>query len=589
MVIGIDFGTTFSGAVWATAADLKSNQVNLITDWPGTDEEDAKAPTELFYEDDKVLWGYEIPADADPIRWFKLLLLKDEDLHKNLKSSELLLRARRMLRENGKTAIDLISDYLRLLWQHILESIHKVYGEPVVDAMPFHVVLTVPAIWKNYARQGMQRAAKAAGILDHRPAGPTKLSFAPEPEAAAMSTFCEPNCRAKPGEVYVICDAGGGTVDLISYKIDRVDPVAMKEAVVGTGGLYGAIFVDEAFESICKARLGRSWDHLSKAGIKEIMKGDWEQIIKARFKPGNANKEYIIRIPVEAFANSSQDDTSRKPFIKYGCIHFGSDDIQKAFAQVFEGIKRLITAQINEVKSQRLTVSKIILVGGLGSSPYLYECLKQKYARSNITVVQPGGIRPRAAICIGAVIKGFLEDRGREDRGGEDRANALIRVSSTISRENIGVVSNWPFDPEVHDIRDKFFDNRENEWKAKGQMDWFIKRGDNVATNEPVSHSFYQLFGRSEYTRKFTRELYQCGNQEPPSRFGPQMKKLCKITVNLNVDYSQLEDFTNPVTGQRLEILMYNLELRSSEASAEFAVVVNGNRLGAKNVDMAFL
>lgn len=34
-----------------------------------------------------------------------------------------------------------------------------------------------------------------------------------------------------------------------------------------------------------------------------------------------------------------------------------SDDIQKAFAQAFEGIDQLITAQIDEARSQELTVS----------------------------------------------------------------------------------------------------------------------------------------------------------------------------------------------------------------------------------------
>jgi hypothetical protein len=96
----------------------------------------------------------------------------------------------------------------------------------------------------------------------------------------------------------------------------------MHEAVEGTGGLCGGIFIDEAFEHACKSRLGRRWDRLSKAGIKEIIKGDWEQAIKRQFRPQNSSKEYIVSIPAEAFGKTKLDDLTREPFIKQGRIHF---------------------------------------------------------------------------------------------------------------------------------------------------------------------------------------------------------------------------------------------------------------------------
>ena len=71
-----------------------------------------------------------------------------------------------------------------------------------------HIVITVPAIWKGYARQAMREAAKKAGILNLRMAGATTLTFAPEPEAAALSTLLEQGSGVAPGNVYVICDAG---------------------------------------------------------------------------------------------------------------------------------------------------------------------------------------------------------------------------------------------------------------------------------------------------------------------------------------------------------------------------------------------
>jgi hypothetical protein len=193
-------------------ADFESEEINLITNWPGIGGEEGKAPTELFYEHGDVMWGYGIPADADPVRWFKLLLLQEEDLAPELRQSDFVLRARKMLRENNKTATDLIADYLKALWAHILNSIKKARSKTVIEALRFHVVITVPAIWKDYARTAMEEAAKKAGILDDRPAGSTTLAFAPEPEAAALATLCEKGRVAKKDDVFVICDAGGGTV-----------------------------------------------------------------------------------------------------------------------------------------------------------------------------------------------------------------------------------------------------------------------------------------------------------------------------------------------------------------------------------------
>ncbi|KAL4986074.1 hypothetical protein BDW68DRAFT_198313 [Aspergillus falconensis] len=322
LVIGIDFGTTFSGVAWTTPEHFEADQINLISAWPGTGREEGKAPTELLYDDEKTMWGYSIPGGADTVRGFKLLLLHDEDLTEDVKSSEFFLRARKMLRDTGKTPVGLVADYLQALWQHTMDTVNKALGDFVVDGLRFHVAITVPAIWKAYARQSMQDAAKSAGILKPRKAGETTLSFVPEPEAAALSTLCERGRRIKKGDVYVICDAGGGTVDLISYEIKDTNPIAMREAVEGWGALCGGLLIDEAFEAICKRRLGRRWDNLSKKGINDVMRGEWEQYIKPQFRPGSTHGDWIVGIPAEAFGRSNLDDLGKQPYIKQGRIHF---------------------------------------------------------------------------------------------------------------------------------------------------------------------------------------------------------------------------------------------------------------------------
>lgn len=112
----------------------------------------------------------------------------------------------------GKTATEVIADYLHGFWGHILDTIERARSKTVLEALTFHVVITVPAIWPDYAREAMREAARSAGIMDERPAGLTTLAFAPEPEAAALATLVGSRSTIKTGEVYMVCDAGGGTV-----------------------------------------------------------------------------------------------------------------------------------------------------------------------------------------------------------------------------------------------------------------------------------------------------------------------------------------------------------------------------------------
>jgi hypothetical protein len=104
-------GSRYSGAAWATVADFEAEQINPIASWPGTGREEGKAPTKLFYEYDHVMSGFNIPADVNPIRWFKLLLLREQDLTGELRESEFLIRARKMMREQKK---NLNRSYCRL-------------------------------------------------------------------------------------------------------------------------------------------------------------------------------------------------------------------------------------------------------------------------------------------------------------------------------------------------------------------------------------------------------------------------------------------------------------------------------------------
>ena len=150
-------------------------------------------------------------------------------------------------------------------------------GEAVVDGFQFKVVLTVPAIWTQAANARMKAAAKKAGITRRRVAGETLLHLVPEPEAAALATLSEIEYTAKVGDVFVICDVGGGTADLISYRIENVRPLEVAEYVSNKGKLCGAIFVDEAFKNYIHQTLPPgSLKKMGDEGIEKLLSGEWE-------------------------------------------------------------------------------------------------------------------------------------------------------------------------------------------------------------------------------------------------------------------------------------------------------------------------
>ena len=85
-----------------------------------------------------------------------------------------------------------------------------------------------------------------------------------EPEAAAVYALdaLDPR-KIEVGDTIVVCDAGGGTVDLISYTAMALKPkLEVIEATPGTGSLCGSTFLNRRFEKFLEDKLGQEpgWD-----------------------------------------------------------------------------------------------------------------------------------------------------------------------------------------------------------------------------------------------------------------------------------------------------------------------------------------
>jgi molecular chaperone DnaK (HSP70) len=232
IIVGIDFGTTYSGVAFASSK--KIDLIEIVTSWesdlPNTSEE-VKVPTVIAHSGGNVTWGYSVPVDVQAVRWFKLLLIDSKDLSDDVRDSDKLKQARDALRKQNRTPMSVIAEYLRHLWQHCEKRIGESISRRLVKYSRFHVVITVPAIWPQYARSRMREAARCAGILDERIAGPTQLDIISEPEAAALATLrdlqdrCDIEVRSPIGDTScIIYSSSRGGAFLTRQLNDGVYP-----------------------------------------------------------------------------------------------------------------------------------------------------------------------------------------------------------------------------------------------------------------------------------------------------------------------------------------------------------------------------
>ncbi|CAJ2504004.1 Uu.00g113980.m01.CDS01 [Anthostomella pinea] len=568
LVVGLDFGTTFSGASWYLCDDESDEPQDpeVIRDWDtdrSNTHEAQKVPSKIYYDvlTDDIYWGYEIPDDVEPFEWFKLLLLEQEDLQAHLRDSFHLRAARRKLKDSGKTAVEIVGDYLGKLWSHVLMKIMKTEGA-IIDAVPFHVVLTVPAIWKDYTRDRMRLAAKRAGIMKNRAAGPTVVSFISEPEAAAFATTHEHRRRGnlKAGDTFVVVDAGGGTVDVISYKIEVPKPLVVTECVEGDGDLCGASFVDEKFEARMIREISLpTWKSLSRPQITAIMKENWEDRIKRKFD--GSTKSWTIQLPSPL--------TQRDPTLT-------AHDIEQLFSAVLPKIRKLVKDQLREILTKTAKHPKfIILVGGFGRSAYLYKCLKEWLGDRPTELLESKDAW--SAICRGATLSGAMS---------QGLVKQTVQVRSRIARASYGWCYATNFIEGVHDKRDKRWDEYDGEWVAWKQMTWAVKRGDDISTRSSKSESIYHQFDcKKRGIQSRTTEIYVCHDERAPSRQDKCVQLFASVSWKTPVPVETLP------LGRGAGIPHYrftlDFKMEVSGAAADFFISHNGIQLASKNISVA--
>ncbi|KFY86902.1 hypothetical protein V500_07322 [Pseudogymnoascus sp. VKM F-4518 (FW-2643)] len=510
IVVAIDFGTTFSGVAWAKVLD---GHTNLVDQWPAagshlTSKSSEKAPTEILYDEDEpggFKWGFQIPGDVDRHQWFKLNLDSKYNLATELSKryplpSSLPLGDQHMAQK-------LTADYLGALKKHLIDILQIQLGEHHAKETPLQFILTVPAVWSDAAKEATLQAAETAGLGQNAP-----ILMISEPEAAATYALHRKKLGdLSIGDTFVICDAGGGTVDLISYTIEQLEPaLQVKEAAPGSGALCGSTYLNRRFQEYLKSKLGGELGY-DQETLDDAMK-KFDEEIKREFSTDTKDAHYWV--PVPGLSNN------QKLGIQRNKLTLPPDDLREILKPVIDEVVKLVRDQI---RSTNKDVKAILLVGGFGGSQYLFQRLRESIPK-NTAVLQPG--YGWSAVVQGALLRGLADCSPQ---------NSNVRLTSRVARKHIGKICIVDFDEAKHLMSRRFFHAFSGQWRTKA-MSWIITKGDAIKEDTPFtfSHAKRRLVSMGKPEEYNVIIYHDCTDRPPVVYRDQEVLKLVRLHVKVS-------------------------------------------------------
>ncbi|TGZ81553.1 actin-like ATPase domain-containing protein [Ascodesmis nigricans] len=590
-VCGIDFGTTFTSVAFAHSSS--PDEVKLVQTWPnGTVSNNDSAddvPTQVLYVNPRTnprtkLWGYEVPTDSkdavEPLKWFKLLLQErpvastssnngEDRLVSSVRSllqrasllpATPLERTAEKLKVLNLKPVDVATDFLSSVREHAFKCISASYDKDFVAQSKIEYILTIPAIWTDQAKALVVQAARKAKMGTHR----VNFHLVSEPEAAAAYTFrvIQPH-NLKVGESIVVCDAGGGTCDLVSYEIGNLIPLMLNEAVSGTGDLCGSVYLDQAFDKYIRQLLGNARVDRMKPRARQQMAKSFERV-KIRF--GNTTDSYF-----EVIVPGIADDDELN--IEDGFHSMSSAALQAIFDPVVDRIVELVRQQITSLQRQQKRIAAILLVGGFGSSAYLKQRIeKTNFGGQKIQVIQP--VNARTAIARGALLRGLDGSIVYEKR----------------CRVHYGITANSPYEPGQGLEAHRFWNAAHDQFYVLDKMCWYIKKEAVIGDNESVTFPFVrnvQISPAGEvYPHDFIFEddLMACDLDAAPDfqwKNPSALRRICTVRSDLSkIPLTRFTAVTNCM-GSKFYRITFNLKLSFVGDVMNFELLFQGKRCGS--------
>ncbi|RJE20277.1 hypothetical protein PHISCL_07386 [Aspergillus sclerotialis] len=392
LIVGVDYGTTSTGVSYALTGSSQCNEVISIQKWPPNCP-GLKVPSLVACAGSpgRSLWGFEVRPGMKSFAWTKLLL----DPTFNCDSFKVEIRevagALGILKlPEDRDAEEVVTEFLRHVHQHVCGELKRFLFDTMSPGrVPIEFWMTFPATWSEAVQSKLKRAASEAGFGD-------KVFTVSEPEAAALAVFrISKDFELNVGDGVLICDCGGGTVDVTSCFITDMNERGVpyfEQLTEETGSNCGGINVDCNLYRLLVTKLGEDFKNLSTT-----MVGPGSNFMK--------EFEYIKR---DFNGELPYTLTLLGPVPRE--ITLSPGDLRGIFDPVLDRILSLILSQIKRLMQSLervLSTSKIIFVDGFAGSPYLQiqlkSALRQQMAEVGVLVAPT----PERMVACGATVKGL--------------------------------------------------------------------------------------------------------------------------------------------------------------------------------------
>ncbi|XP_023224777.1 heat shock 70 kDa protein 12A-like isoform X1 [Centruroides sculpturatus] len=445
VVVAIDFGTTYSGYAFSFVRD--PDNIHMMKKWEGGDPGviNQKTPTTLLLTPDKKFHSFGYSArdyyhDLDPQEAKKWLYF--EKFKMALHHNEHLTLDTEIKASNGKAlaAVTVFAHALRYFREHALQELSDQSATRITND-DVRWVVTVPAIWRQPAKQFMRAAAYEAGIATSE--YPDQLLIALEPEAASI--YCrrmrmhqlvpeipynQRQCANdgtqskeigqeltklnNKGTKYMVVDCGGGTVDITVHELlDKQG--TLRELHKATGGPYGSVGVDMEFENLLRSIFGSDFIDQFKtkrpAGFVDLMIAF--EARKRNASPFKANPlnislpfsfiDYYKRCKGTTVENTiKRYNHKHVKWSSQGMLRVEPPAMMQLFQPTLEHIKEHIANVLNSPDVNN--INYLFLVGGFAESQILQKEVRDTFSPF-VKVIIPQGVS--LAILRGAVIFGL--------------------------------------------------------------------------------------------------------------------------------------------------------------------------------------